>query len=101
MRAPKTKSTAASFYSGGIIVYRGYDAAVAAKKAEQASQEIAAEKESIREDNSPDRPKKAEKPHVAGPEETGSDVTDLILVVHGIGQGVRHVVISMEPQINQ
>jgi hypothetical protein len=98
MRAPKTKSTGTSFYSGGILVYRGYDAAVASKKAEQASRETPAEKESIIDDNSPKK-SSAETPHAAGPGETGSDVTDLILVVHGIGQGVRHVGISKQLQI--
>lgn len=83
--------------SGAPAVYRGYDEVVRLKghKAKEAvpkdpSQSTAFQPAIVASDSKDRRAaERLDKPSVAGSSEASDDVTDLILVVHGIGQGVR------------
>lgn len=82
--------------SGAQAVYRGYDEVVRLKEHEaneavrnDASQNTAFQPAIVASSSKDKRmADKPDKPSVAGSSEASDDVTDLILVVHGIGQGV-------------
>lgn len=102
----KAVTATAALYPGSKLIYRGYDIAVSATEARSETSSPKSETASLPGDvfvrpsatkprkriakfeeiqvESPDRPKS---PARVGNEELG-DVTDLILIIHGIGQGV-------------